>query len=100
MLVAALSILCLLALNGCISRQEVLAEVWLESGIPASACNADVAKSGVYRRLNDDICTEKHLKIPCYEFLSYCNPAIKNSVRFNGTKFNAILDAELPKAGN
>jgi len=74
-------------LLGCINRKEVLAEVWLESGIPAENCTPKVAKSGVYRKLNNGK----------YEFISYCNPAITNSVRFNATKFYEVLNAELPE---
>lgn len=73
-------------LQGCLSRKDVLAEVWLESGIPASACTPEVAKSGVYRKLNNGK----------YEFISYCNKNILNSVRFNGDKFYNVLNAELP----
>lgn len=87
-----------MSLQGCLNRQQILAEVWLESGIPAESCTPEVAKSGVYRRLNDDICQRAGKKVPCYEFISYCNSNIRNSVRFNGTKFYEILDAQLPKA--
>ena len=74
-------------LSGCLNRKEVLSEVWLESGIPAAICTPEVAKSGVYRKLNNGK----------YEFISYCNKAILDSVRFNGTKFQQVLDAELPE---
>lgn len=65
-----------------------MAEVWLESGIPSSLCTKDVAKSGVYRKLNDGT----------YEFISYCDKNILNSVRFNGDKFYQVLNAELPES--
>lgn len=64
-----------------------MVEVWLESGIPAENCTPEVAKSGVYRKLNSGK----------YEFISYCDKAILDSVRFNGTKFYKVLDAELPE---
>lgn len=92
-----LSLLSLLALNGCVKRDEVLAEVWLESGIPAAQCTDAVKKSGVYRKLNDDQCEAHHQPHGCVELISYCSPAIRDSVRFNGTKFYQILNQELPK---
>lgn len=64
-----------------------MAEVWLESGIPAELCTPAVASRGVYRQLNSG-------KV---EFISYCNEAILDSVRFNGSKFYQILNAELPE---
>lgn len=86
-------------LQGCISRKQVMAEVWLMSQIPADICAAEprLSKVGTYRRLNDDVCREHNKKIPCYEVISYCKTEITNSVRFNGTKFKELLDANLPE---
>jgi hypothetical protein len=91
--------LLVLTLSGCISRKQILAEVWLEGGISPEVCKLDarIPKFGVYRRLNDEVCEKLGKKVPCYEFLSYCAKEIQNSVRFNSEKFYQILDATLPE---
>lgn len=81
----------LLSLPGCKSytRAEVKAEIFLNSGIPAKICQdyPEVAKSGIYRKLNDGN----------FEFLSYCHPEIVKYYSLYGPKFEEVLDALLPE---
>lgn len=87
-----LSTLLLPALSGCVSRAEIKAEIWLQSGLPKDLCERypDIAKSGLYRKLNSGK----------YEFLSYCKPQVKKYVSMHGDKFNEFLDETLPKKAN
>jgi len=95
-LVLALSTL---LLAGCPKREEIKAEMWLQSGIPAKVCaeKPEVAKSGIYRRLNDDVCKAHNQAIPCYEFLSYCKPQVAHYFSILDSKFNDLLDKYLPE---
>lgn len=73
-----------LALTGCPNRAEIRAHLWLESGIPKKICAAvpEVAKSGIYRKLNDGR----------YEFISYCNPEIAHYLSIQDAELNDILN--------
>ncbi len=86
-----LGLLWLVAFQGCITRPEVNAEIWLHTGLPADICalRADISTYGIYRQLNDGQ----------YEFLSYCKPEVVDYVLVNGVKFKAILDELLPEPG-
>lgn len=86
-------------LLGCPTRQEINTHIWQESGLPKAVCalSPDVAKSGIYRRLNDDQCSPQH-PVPCYEFISYCNPIAAKYLAISGQEYNDLLDAYLPKA--
>lgn len=79
----------ILFLNGCISRQEIRANLWLNSGLPADLCMRvpELQKYGMYRKLN----TGK------YELQKYCNPQAQHYFAVLDTDLNAILDALLPK---
>ncbi len=101
MLARKLKILCLpaLILSGCITRQEIKSEIWMQSGLPPALCAAhpEIARSGIYRRLNDDVCLRAHKKIPCYEVVSYCRPEIAHYYSILDSRLEEILDALLPK---
>lgn len=107
-------------LSSCLSRQEVLADVWLESGMShgecvtlcANYCNSHAGKcrasceahpeqypNGLYRVLNTKPVT--------YEIISYCaigsdkKPIVRHYLSIEDAQFNALLDAYLPKpSGN
>lgn len=87
-----------LSLYGCPKREEIRAHMWLQSGLPAAVCSQapDAAKSGIYRRLNDDQCP-KGKAPPCYEFISYCNPQVRHYLSIQDQEFNDMLDKYLPR---
>lgn len=80
-------------LSGCPKREEIRAHMWMQSGIPASVCQANpaVAKSGLYRRLNDVNCPAGKAP-PCYEFVSYCSPQVVHYLSILDSEFNTLLD--------
>jgi hypothetical protein len=73
--------------------------MWNEGGLPAAVCKAhpEVARSGIYRRLGDEACKAAGKAVPCYEFLSYCNPRVAHYLSIQDEEYNALLDAYLPK---
>lgn len=91
-----------LLLTSCLSRQDVEAEIWLNSGLPPDICaqNPDLSKFGIYRKLDTG-------KI---EFISYCQQipdaagsmitAVQLYDSVNNAKLQNILDALLPKVGS
>lgn len=87
-----------LFLTGCITRKEVLAQVWLHGAIPEELCNKypELKQYGIFRRLNDD----QNGK-PQWEFLPYCEKDgikyVERYLGFNSEKFYEILNAELPE---
>ena len=108
-------LLVLITLSGCLSRKEVMADVWLNSGMSradcqtlcnnycnthAGKCSSSCAShpeqypSGVYRALNTTPVS--------YEVISYCaigsdkKSIVQHYVGIQDTQFNAILDALLP----
>lgn len=95
----ALFLTVLLTLNSCVTRGQVRAEVWMQSGIPVHLCHEqpDLQLYGIYRKLDSGM----------YEFVSYCaetadeagklSPTVQNYIVFNAAKFYAILDQLLPK---
>jgi len=99
MLAVGLSLTALLTLSSCVTRGQVRAEVWMQSGIPIELCHAqpDLRLYGIYRKLDSGQ----------YEFISYCDetadeagklsPNVQNYIVFNAAKFYAILDQLLPK---
>ena len=84
-------------LQACPKRQEIEAEIWINSGIPAQHCTPEVAKRGIYRRLNDDACREKGKPPGCAEFISYCTPEVTNYIAFNKDKLRELLDEAFGK---
>lgn len=80
-----------LSLYGCPQRQEIKAHFWNQSGLPKAICALPgAAKSGVYRRLNDDQCNG--VPAPCYQFVSYCDPNIVHYLPILDTELNDLLD--------
>ena len=78
-----------LAISGCITRQEIDAHIWLQSGIPATVCQASpkIAKSGIYRKLNNGK----------YEFISYCSPLIRHYLSIKDSEYEELLEKLLKK---
>jgi hypothetical protein len=103
MRISILMLLASLGLTSCISRKEVLAEVWLQSGLPPELCEKypEIKAYGQYRELN----TGK------FENISYCAQipgtlpdgsqgmvnAVSTYFGFQKDKFNAILNELLPE---
>jgi len=94
MLALSLSIILLLG-SGCLTRDQVQAEVWLQTGLSPTECasNPSLDTFGIYRKLNDGT----------YEFISYCSvnpetgkPYVQDYIDFNAQKFQDILDKLLP----
>ena len=89
----------MLLLQGCPSRAEIDAEIWLNSGITPDVCAKypELKQFGIYRKLD----TGK------YEFISYCTTvpdangnqvnAVQQYLSVNAQKFNKFLDELLPK---
>jgi hypothetical protein len=96
-----LKLLPLIFLSGCPTRQEIKANLWLNSGLPADLCKQlpEIKKYGMYRRLNDDVCRENGKAVPCYELQAYCNPQSQNYFSVLDTTLDKMLDAYLPKGG-
>lgn len=88
------------SLYGCpmLTRAQVDIHMWQESGLPKAVCTAhpEVAKSGLYRRLNDNLCPANQ-PAPCYEFLSYCNARVAHYLSIQDQEYNDLLNAYLPK---
>lgn len=78
-----------LLLPGCLKRQEILAEIWLQSGLPADICkeHPELWEFGHYRKLNDGK----------YEVVPYCDPNARKYVGMREEKFNEFLDKHLPE---
>lgn len=99
-MILALSLLMAHLLTSCLSRKEVQAEIWQNSGIPEDICkvNSGLDKYGLYRKLDSGK----------YEFISYCAqilddtgktvPAAQGYLSINSKKFNGFLDDLLPEA--
>ena len=87
-----LALIASLFLFGCPQRYEIKSHFWNQSGLPKKLCgeNPEIAKSGLYRRLNDDQCGSQ--KPPCYQFVSYCNPSIVRYLPILDTELNEMLD--------
>lgn len=95
----ALLLLTLLPLTSCLSRKEVQAELWEQSGIPVELCDKmpELNQYGIYRKLDSG-------KV---EFLSYCKtvqdengkmiPAVQNYLSVSTKKFNEFLNQLLPE---
>jgi hypothetical protein len=81
--------LLLIILQACISRKQVVAETWLNSGLPADVCEKypEIKEYGIYRKLDSGQ----------YEFLSYCKNESQNYISIQGDKFRRILDSLLPE---
>jgi hypothetical protein len=93
--------LTLLLLTSCISREEVEAEAWLQSGLPANICkeHPELGRYGLYRILNSGQT----------EFQSYCaqipntdgtagtHNAVADYTAFLTKKLQELLDKNLPK---
>lgn len=89
----------IILLQGCISRKEVVAEIWLQSGLPEDLCirEPELQKYGIYRKLDSGK----------YEFISYCTeiqddkgqkfPATQGYLSVKTEKFYSILDQLLPE---
>ncbi len=95
-----LIVLCIAAViaSGCVSSKEIKAEVWLNSGLPASLCTAtpELQRYGSYRRLNDEACKEAGKPPGCVEFMGYCRQEYKDWVSMSKTKFSELLKKYLP----
>ena len=87
------------------TRKEINAEIWLNTGIPQEICDRNpeikTGQYGQYRKLDSGN----------YEFISYCaqvpdangqlHPAVQNYISILTTEFKSFLDALLPpKASN
>lgn len=99
MLAVGLFLIVLPILTSCVTRGQVRAEVWMQSGIPIELCHEqpDLMMYGIYRKLDSGQ----------YEFISYCSetadeagklsPNVQNYIVFNAAKFYSLLDQLLPK---
>lgn len=101
LLKSSAGLLLVLILSSCQvpTRPEINIHMWKESGLPKAVCAAhpEVARSGIYRRLNDDACKAANKPIPCYEFLSYCNPRVAHYLSIQDEEYNKLLDTYLGK---
>lgn len=89
-------------LTGCQvpQRAEINVHMWNQGGLPKALCDKypEIARSGIYRRLNDELCTPQH-PAPCYEFLSYCNPRVAHYLSIQDAEYNQLLDKYLGPEG-
>lgn len=78
--------------QGCLTRTQVEATIWLETGLPMDLCERypEIANYGHYRKLNNGK----------YEFISYCKKESKDFVNIVKTEFYKFLDELLPKDDN
>ena len=98
----------LLCLPACLSRTQIQADVWLQSGITADLCAKypEVAAEGIYRVLDEATCNAQGKPPGCIEFISYCAigddklPVVQHYFNIQDAEFNNILDQLLPKANN
>jgi hypothetical protein len=83
------ALIIVLALSGCVSREEINAKLWLSSGIQEDICEKypEIKRYGFYRKLNDGR----------YEIMSYCAKSAKKQISMLENDLNAILDKTLPK---
>jgi hypothetical protein len=86
-------------LSGCLTRKEVEAYVWNNTGIAAGVCDKYpiLYESGMYRRLDDEVCKKNGKNIPCHEWMSYCAPEMKSNFSITARDLNKILDELTPK---
>ena len=80
--------LVLLSALGCPSKKEIEASIWLNDGLPLALCEQypDLAKYGVYRQLNNG----------SQEFMSYCNPLVKDWLGIHKADFEKFVKATWP----
>ena len=79
----------LIFLSGCPTRQEIKANMWLNSGLPKELCDKlpELKAYGMYRKLNNGT----------YELQAYCNPQAQNYFSVHKDTLEKMLDAYLPK---
>lgn len=79
----------LIFLSGCITRQEIKANLWLNSGLPSALCEQvpELKQYGMYRKLNSGK----------YELQAYCNPQAQKYFSILDTELDKVLDGLLPK---
>jgi hypothetical protein len=75
--------------QGCISRSEIRAAIWLHNGLPADVCEREpvLKDHGFYRRLDGGK----------FEFISFCDPESKHWLSMYDRDFENLLDKTLPK---
>jgi hypothetical protein len=88
MKIIAICLACL-ALTGCLSRKEVQATAWLQTGLPPEICasNPDLKDYGIYRKLDSGK----------FEFVSICDKEITRWISIYDEDFKRILDALVPE---
>lgn len=84
-----LALLSVTILQGCLSRKEVNAELWMESGLPADLCTRfpELMEFGHFRKLNSGK----------YEVVPYCDPNARDYSAIRNKKLNEWMDKYLPE---
>ena len=89
----------MLTLSGCITRGKIEAMIWLNNGIDQEICKREpkLNEYGFYRKLSDKTCEDAGHPKGCIEFVSYCNPIIKDFAEIHRSDLVKIMNQTLPK---
>lgn len=87
---ALMGLLLLISFQGCLSRREIQAAIWLNNTpIPKEICEQveDLKLYGFYRRLDSG-------KL---EFMSFCNKEARNFIGMHKDDFERLLNSTIPE---
>lgn len=102
LLIVAFTAIAIMSLQGCVTRGEIQAAIWMNNGLDPKLCGPSKAESkypelwdyGFYRRLDE---INPKTGKPKIEFMPFCNPETRNYFGMHRNDFNRLMNATLPK---